>query len=137
MTFRSCARSDAHVWFIANFVGCISMALQPRETCLIEGDGWMLDDAMPCAFLWMFLSSSGGRMQTVLINKVKDAVMTLASWGSSFSQVPVRQLERKSASRYPFQQSMTHREPCSWNLRGGFCGSNRSEGVRDATALRF
>jgi hypothetical protein len=113
------------------------MALQARETCFIEGDGWMLDDAMACAFLWMFLSSSGGRMRTVLINKVKDAVMTSASWGSSFSRVPVRQLERKSASRYPFQQSMTRREPCRWNLRDAFCGSNRSEAVRDARVLRF
>src|SRR5207245_1711573 len=46
----------------------------------------------------MYQSSSGGGMPTVFTNKVKGAVMTLASRGPLCLRVPVHQKERRSAS---------------------------------------
>jgi len=73
----------------------------------------------------------------VFTNKVKDAVMTLASWGPLCLRVPVRQKERKSASGSPLHNFLTWRDLCEWKWRGAFYGSNRSEAVRGAMALRF
>jgi len=103
----SCALTGEYVDCLRNSHNGFGRICNTREPWFSPADSAHSWGGKLCVSLWMYRSSSGGGMPTVFTNKVKDAVMTLASWGPLCLRVPVHQKERKSASGFPLHNFLT------------------------------